>query len=167
MHHALVTFCAWLELTPFSRLLQETEWVIPAVQTIHILSVAAVMGAMLMLNLRLLGLRGNSQPVAACAARYLPVLRSGLPVLLATGAVMISAEPARALQNPAFQLKMLLLVVVLGLCAAVARPLRRDEHYWTRSAGRRGLVAGLAVLCLLLWTGIVFAGRWIAYLVIH
>jgi hypothetical protein len=80
---------------------------------------------------------------------------------------MISAEPARALQNPAFQLKMLLLVLVVGLCVAIGRPLRRDGGYWSRSAGRRGLVAVLAVTSLLLWVGIVFAGRWIAYLVVH
>src|SRR5208337_3727059 len=115
MRAAVAAFCAWLELTPFSRQLQTREWVVPAVQTVHLLAIAAVMGAMLLFNLRLLGLRGTDVPLARVSRRFLPVVWTSVVVLLVSGAVMIAAEPARSLLNPAFQLKMALLLAALAL----------------------------------------------------
>ena len=45
MHELVAALCAWPELTPFSRLPQTVEWAIPAVQTLHLLAIAAVMGS--------------------------------------------------------------------------------------------------------------------------
>jgi len=129
---ALDRFCSWLEQTPLSQAIQGAGWVVPAVQTIHILAIAAVVSSALMLALRL-------------DARFRPVIWWALPVLLATGLVMIVGEPVRSLENPVFQLKMALLV-----CAIVVSLL----PYKNRPA---------AVASLSLWIGIVFAGRWIAY----
>ena len=108
MRHAVSVFCAWLERTPFSHLLQTIEWIIPAVQTLHLLAIAALMGATLVLNLRLLGVLGADVPVERISRRFIPVVKAALCLLLLTGVVMIAAEPARSLLNPAFQLKMAL-----------------------------------------------------------
>src|SRR3954468_23905823 len=106
----LAKFCAWLEQTPLSQAIQAAGWVVPLVQTIHILAIAAVMGSALMIVLRLSGVAWRDRPVAAVYRRFRPVIWWALPVLLATGAVMITGEPARSLANPVFQIKMLLLV---------------------------------------------------------
>ena len=143
---ALDRFCSWLEHTPLSQTIQSTSWVVPAVQTIHILAIAAVMSSVLMLDLRLLGVVGTDQPLARVTSRFRPVIWWTLPVLLATGAVMIIGEPARSLANPVFQLKMLLLLAAIAVTVAF--------HEGPRI---------IAVLSLALWIGIVFAGRWIAY----
>jgi hypothetical protein len=86
-----------------------------------------------------------------------------LPVLLATGAVMIIGEPARSLANPVFQLKMALLVAALIVTLSHQVPLGANPAFWEGSGGRRGAARLVAVLSLALWAGIVFAGRWIAY----
>ena len=52
---ALLKFCAWIETTPLSQAIQTHSWVVPTVQTIHILGIAAVMAAVLMIDLRLIG----------------------------------------------------------------------------------------------------------------
>lgn len=143
---ALDRFCSWLEQTPLSQAVQSTAWVVPAVQTIHILAIAAVMSSVLMLDLRLLGVVGSDQPLARVTSRFRPVIWWTLPVLLATGVVMIIGEPARSLANPVFQLKMLLLLAAIAVTAAF--------HKGSRI---------VAVVSLSLWIGIVFAGRWIAY----
>ncbi len=152
-------FCAWLESTPLSHTLQSIEWIVPAVQTLHILAIGLLLSAVLMLNLRLLELACQDQPVMRIAARFLPVVWWTLPVLLVTGLLMISAEPARSLQNSAFQLKMIMLLSIVALTFAVQR--RIDTNRWASSA--RLWRTGFALLSLLLWVGIVFAGRWIAY----
>jgi len=160
---ALLDFCSWLEETPLSQAIQSAGWIVPTVQTVHILSIAAVLSSVLMIDLRLMGLLGRDQPLARVSARFRPVIWRTLPVLLATGAVMIVGEPARSLANPVFQLKMALLVAAMIVTLSYQVPLGRNPAFWEGSTGRRGAAQIIAVLSLLLWTGIVFAGRWIAY----
>jgi hypothetical protein len=160
---SLNAFCEHLSATPLSQALQTTEWIIPAVQTVHILAVGAVISSILMLDLRLVGLHARRQPVAAVAARFLPFVWYSLPILLVTGATLIVAEPSRALQNPVFILKMGLLLLAAGVTLACQAPLRRDERFWEHSPARRRLAALIGYSSLPLWIGIVFAGRWIAY----
>jgi len=99
--------------------------------------------------------------LARVADRFRPVIWWMLPLLLATGTVLIIGEPTRELGNWIFQLKMLLLVSVVALLLVFQRPLARDPQYW--DAHRRGARL-LAIVSLILWCGIIFAGRWIAYL---
>jgi hypothetical protein len=160
---SLDSFCTWLAATSFSQVLQTVEWIIPAVQTVHILAVAAVVTSALMLDLRLLGIRGMEQSVAAIARRFLPFIWWPLPVLLATGTLLIIAEPARSLENPVFILKMGLLVAVAGITLACQIPLRRDEAFWELSTARRRAAQIIAVASIPLWVAIICAGRWIAY----
>ena len=161
--HSLQDFCHWLAATPLSHTLQAVGWMVPAVQTIHLLSVAVLLGSVLMINLRLLGWCWQDQPVAAVGRRFLPFIWWPLAVLLTSGALLIAAEPARALQNPVFILKMTLLLAAAGMTLGCQIPLRRDPRYWELSAARRRGARLIAAASLPLWVGIVFAGRWIAY----
>src|SRR5262245_19222958 len=100
--HSLQSFCNWLASTALSQELQTTEWIIPATQCIHIVAVAAVVTSALMLDLRLLGMRWQNQAVASVTRRFVPVIWWSLPILLVSGAILIIAEPGRALLNPVF-----------------------------------------------------------------
>jgi len=160
---ALHNFCSWLEQTPLSQTIQSAGWIVPTVQTVHILSIAAVMSSVLMIDLRLIGILGRDQPLARVSERFRPVIWWTLPILLATGIIMIIGEPARSLESPVFQLKMALLVAAIIVTLSYQVPLGRDPSFWDLSIGRRGAARIIAVLSLLLWVGIVFAGRWIAY----
>jgi hypothetical protein len=162
--HSLDSFCTWLAATPLSQTIQTVEWIIPAVQTVHILAVAAVMSSVLMINLRLIGLGARDQTIAAVAKRFLPFIWWPLPVLLATGATLIIAEPTRALENPVFVLKMGLLLAAAGITLACQIPLQRNAVFWDLSSGRRRAARLIASVSLPLWVAIVFAGRWIAYI---
>ncbi|HEY1906104.1 MAG TPA: DUF6644 family protein [Myxococcaceae bacterium] len=161
--HGIRAFCAWLERTPFSHQLQTREWAMPAVQTVHLLAIAALMGAMLLLNLRFLNLRMKELPVRRVAERFLPVMLGALGVLLVSGAVMIAAEPERALLNPVFALKMGLLAGVLALSVAMLRQARRATGGSDKDRTRRRLLGVSAVISTGLWVAVLFAGRWIAY----
>src|SRR5580765_6397037 len=110
---ALDQFCAWLENTPMSQTIQTVDWIVPAVQTVHILAIAAVMSSMLMINLRLIGVMGRDQPLPAFSRRFLPVIWWSFPVLLATGAIMAIGEPVRSIENWIFQMKMCLVIVAI------------------------------------------------------
>jgi len=119
--------CHWIDQTALSQSIQAAGWVVPTVQTIHILAIAVVASSVLMIDLRLIGVFWANRPMKNVAARFLPLVWWPLLVLLATGAIMIIAEPARSLKNPAFQLKMGLLIVALIVTALFQFFQRRDD----------------------------------------
>jgi hypothetical protein len=163
MFRVLDKFCQWLQATALSQVIQSNGWIIPTLQTIHILSIGLVIASVLLIDLRIFGLVSRRQPASAVAARFLPTIWWPLPVLLATGSLLIIAEPARSLENPSFQLKMALLIAAILVTLAYQRPLRRDAGYWEETSLRRGSARLLALVSASLWIGIILAGRWIAY----
>ena len=154
------SFCNWLSSTSLSLTIQTVMWIIPAVQTVHILCVAMVMSCMAMLDLRLIGVAGKRQSVSRMVSRFIPWVWGALPVLLATGIILIIGEPSRELLNPYFRAKMLMLAIVIAITFVVQRQNNKDATFWE---ARRERAALAGVVSLLLWVGIITAGRWIAY----
>jgi hypothetical protein len=163
MQSSLGTFAQWLSDTAFSQLIQNTSWVIPGVQCIHILAIAMVMSSAIMLLLRVLGVVMRDVPTAEVARRFLPWIWYPLIVLLVSGAVLIVGEPGRSLTNSVFQLKMVLLLAAIACTLLLQRPLRTNAMFWESTAGARAGGKLIAVVSLGLWSAIIFAGRWIAY----
>lgn len=164
MPTSVQAFSDWLAATPLSTQIKAVDWIIPTVQTIHILSISIVTSAAAMVDLRVLGVLSRRQPLAEIAYRFVPWIWWTLIVLAVSGGTLIIGEPGRSLGNPAFVAKMSMLAAVLVLTLLFQRGLRHDERYWDSSAGRRlggRLIAGVS---LIIWAGIVFAGRWIAYI---
>jgi len=157
-------FALWLASTPPSVFIQEhNAWAIPAIQSVHIVGIALVMGSVLMIDLRILGLAWTEQTLRQTTSRFGPWLTGSLWLLLATGLLMVVGEPVRELVSFSFWLKMAL--VALGAVVAVAfqRALRRHDQEWEGSLVHRPSIKALAVLTFLVWVGVIFLGRLIAY----
>ena len=163
MFTAFAPFCNWLAATSLSRVIQTTNWIIPTVQTIHILAIAVLFSSAILVNLRIWRLFDRDLPLQQVAQRFLPVIWPILLVLLASGTILIIGEPRRALLNSTFYIKMALLALAVAVTAALQFSLSTDPDFWDRDQGRR--VAGklAATVSILIWSGIIFAGRWIAY----
>ncbi|MDE3168649.1 MAG: hypothetical protein KGL75_00790 [Acidobacteriota bacterium] len=155
----LPNFCNWLSNTPISLKIQTVLWIIPAVQTVHILCIAIVISTMAMLDLRLAGLTGRSQSVSTAVSRWVPWVWGTLPVMLLTGCILIIGEPTRELMNPYFRAKMAMLAIVVAITLFVHLR-NKDAAYWEARASTAKLAGCVS---LLLWVGIIAAGRWIAY----
>jgi hypothetical protein len=164
MTYSVQAFSDWLAGTPLSMQIKTVDWIIPTVQTIHILSISMVMSATAMVDLRVLGLLSRMQPLAAVSCRFVPWIWWTVIVLLLSGSTLIIGEPGRSLRNPAFILKMSMLAAVLVLTLIFQRGLRHNDRFWENSPGRRIGGRLIAALSLVIWVGIVFAGRWIAYI---
>jgi hypothetical protein len=155
--------CLWIDHTALSQAIQVTNWVVPTVQTVHILAIAVVASSALMIDLRLIGVFWANRPMSEVSSRFLPLVWWPLIILLATGAIMIIGEPARSLKNPAFQLKMALLIAALIVTGLFQLLQRRNAGFGDLRSGPRAAAATVAVVSMLLWSSIIFAGRWIAY----
>jgi cation transport ATPase len=157
----LTNFCAWLEQTWPSLIIQQVFWIIPMVQTVHILAIAMVLASATMITGRLFGWLGMEQTPRKFAARYLPFIWWPLVVLFLSGIVMIVGEPARELTNGAFQLKMLMVLAAIMATRVLER--RMAAIPGAVDAPGDGAAPMLGGVAVLLWAGIIFVGRWIAY----
>jgi len=149
-------FGDWLAQTGFSQVIQSSTWMIPAIQSVHILGLALTFTSGLLLSLRFAGLGLTAEPLPQLAARSTRRIWWLLLLLAVTGALLITAEPGRTITNPVFYLKMIMLAVVILLTLWLAAAARRVEK-------PTGLHMAVAALAVLLWISIIFAGRFIAY----
>ena len=148
----------WLYGTAVSSAIRDTSWIVPTVQAIHICAIAVVVGSALVTELRIAGVVAPDESLSVVAQRYLPWMWRAVGVLLATGLVMVVGEPERVLANSVFWLKMLLVLTGVLLSIYLRRPLLRSE-----GGVRKEPTKALAWLLLILWVGVIFSGRWIAY----
>jgi hypothetical protein len=153
----------WLAATPLSHTIQTTGWIIPTLQTIHILGVAAVFSSAILVDLRLWRALQRDVPLADVARRFLPTIWPVVLILLITGSLLIIGEPRRSLLNTTFYLKMALLAVALLLTGGLQWSLRSAPEFWDKDRGRRIAGRFAATVSVLVWCSILFAGRWIAY----
>jgi hypothetical protein len=158
---ALLGLSKWLSATSLSSEIQTTKWIIPTLQTIHILGVAVLFSSVILVDLRVLRALLRDAPLAQVAQRFLPVIWPVLLVLLVSGSLLIIGEPRRSLLNATFYLKMALLLVAIVLTAGLQWSFA--SAFWEKWQGRHVVGRLAALLSILVWCGILFAGRWIAY----
>lgn len=135
--------------------LKTHAWAYPALEVVHIVGIALLIGNLVLLELRVFG-RGAALPVHDLARLSLSVALCGFALAGMSGLLMFATQPAELLSSRAFTLKMLLLM--LAGCNAA----------WFHARGSLARLDGLARAQMLgstvLWLGVVVCGRWIAYL---
>jgi Ca2+/Na+ antiporter len=160
----LKQFAEWLSTTFLSVFIQKhNSWVIPTIQSIHIVGIGVVLGSVFMIDLRVLGWAWMDQTLRQTTSRFGPWLTAALCVLLATGVLMVVGEPVRELVTFSFWLKMFLVAVGTLIAAIFLITLRKHEQQWEETLVNRGSIKCLAVLTFLIWVCIIILGRLIAY----
>ena len=133
----------------------------PAVEILHIIGFIVLVGSIMALDLRLLGL-GRAIPSQPMAQLLLPLSRFGFLLAISMGFLLFSADASHVVRNPAFRAKAVLIALALvTVVIAHAGPWRRIAS-WGDEAPAGAKV--LAFASLVLWLGVVCAGRMIAYL---
>lgn len=135
----------------------------PIAQSIHILGIAVVMGSIVMLDLKLLGLALPTQNVSEMIRRLMPWMWIALVVNASSGMIFVLARPIRYFYNPIATVKFSLLVPAVLLALVVHALDVREPGFWERTPGRRLGARLIAIASLVFWVGVVLAGRWIAY----
>jgi len=159
----LLSFFEWLENTGGSIAIRESIMFYPLVESAHVLTLCLFLGMIAMLDLRLLGVALRRVPVSEVTGRLLPWAAAGFVLMVISGVLLFYSGPVRAFQNIFFRVKMVMLVMA-GLNAFVFhRGIYRNVAAWDGDsvAPVRAKLAGF--LSLLLWAGVVVAGRMQAY----
>ncbi len=148
---------AALAASDFATALRMSRWLYAGVNTAHVLGIALLVGSILPLDLRLLGLWG-SHPREALVRVLVPVAATGLVLAITAGALLFATRAPEYALLPVFQVKLAL--VALGATAALALHLRYGA--WLRHA-RRAVLVRAAALSMTCWLGALIAGRLIAF----
>ena len=160
---SLLGFCQWLEKTPWSIALHESLWVYPIVESVHVLTLCLFLGTAVMLDLRLLGVTMRRLPVSEVAGQLLPWTAAGLVLMVTSGALLFYAVPVRSYLNIFFRVKVVMLLSATLNAWVFHRTVYRRVAAWDLDPVPPKGARVAAGLSLVLWAGIVVAGRMIAY----
>jgi hypothetical protein len=153
----------WLNATPLATSIRESDFVFPLIETVHVLAITLLAGTVAAVDLRLLGVILKREKVSEVAERVLPLTWIGFAVMMITGVLLFLSEAQKSYGNMAFRVKMLLLILA-GLNPLIFHStIYRSVGAWddALTVPRRARAAAIASLTL--WSGIIIAGRAIAY----
>jgi hypothetical protein len=158
-------FLAWLESTALSRWVVESPslFAFPGILALHAIGMGFAVGISMVLDLRILG-AARSIPLGEIR-RFLPILWFAFWVNAVSGTLLLIGYPTKALTNPVFYLKLLLIAAAIVLLLRIERRIMDDAAQQgpdSHPASSRSLNR-LAIASLLCWTGAIFAGRFLAY----
>lgn len=151
-------FFKWVDGTWLCNYIKGTIWVFPLVETIHILALVILLGAVLLVDFRVIGIGMSRWTPKEMTRQLKPYMNWGLAVILVTGAILFIAEPRKLYDNAAFGPKMILLAASIIYQYTIFRGMAKVDR---PSAPMWGRLA--ALLSLGLWFGVGVAGRAIGF----
>jgi hypothetical protein len=155
----LLPFFQWVATTSLSQAIANSKWAFAVIESVHLLALSVIGGAVLIVDLRLLGLGIRSQTVADVARDAQPWLVGSLLVMLVSGVLLFFSEPIKCYYSTPFRVKMLCLVLGTIFAFTVRRKVTlagegRVGQLWLKV---------VALVSLSLWFGVGAGGRWIGF----
>lgn len=143
--------------------IRESDYAFSIIESVHVLAITLLVGTISLLDLRMLGVVLPEVRVTRLARAVLPLTWIGFVIMVFSGLLLFWAEAAKNYVNPAFRVKLILLLLVglnpLIFHTSIYR--RVSEWELQHRSPWRARVAAIASLTL--WSGVVIAGRAIAY----
>jgi hypothetical protein len=154
-------FLIWLESTALSQWIvgSESMFAFPGILAIHAIGMGFAVGICLALDLRILGVAPGVR--IAEMRRFVPIVWTAFWINAISGLLLLIGYPTKALTNPVFYLKLLLIGVGLWLFSRIGRRVFNDTAVDDRA--QSPIVQRLAIISLVCWVGAITAGRFLAY----
>jgi hypothetical protein len=157
-------FLAWLEGSMLGHAMRNSGvWSYGVVNLGHILGVATLFGAVLVLDLRLLGL-WRTVPLPSIAGPTVPVATTGFVIAALTGVALLATKATEYAGNPFLLIKFPAIAVALANVAVVSsRPAWKSMGRREPTPGERRTLAVAGAVSLAAWLTAIGAGRMIGY----
>jgi hypothetical protein len=154
---------SYLENSALADNIRENDVLFPLIESVHVLAICLVVGSILAVDLRLLGLASVRRSVSRVTHGILPLTWCAFVVAVGSGGLLFISNAAKYLGNGYFIAK-IFLICVAGLNMAIfhfisARDLPRWENETKLPLSAR-LAGGLSIV---FWVGVVACGRWIGF----
>jgi len=156
---SLLPLFQWFENSAVGTGIRASTWLFAAIESIHLLGLALIGGAVLVLDMRMAGYGLKELPVSRLAREARPWLMISLGLLIPTGVLLFLSESVKCYYSPAFWVKMASLFLALLFTFTVHWKVAIADESDTRPFWSK-LVAACSVL---LWFGVAWGGRWIGF----
>jgi hypothetical protein len=155
----LKSFVQWCYYSKDYAFVRDSKYAIPLLQSLHLLGISLLLGTTVILNLRLLGLGFRRIPMPALADELMPWMKTGLGVAVVSGVMVFLPDPTRYAASGPFLRKMVVFCLALLYHFTIFRRAVRVAPETRSRAANIGLAAG----SLVLWFGVGWLGRAIAF----
>ena len=157
---ATLPFFQWMGETPLAQYFQNTTWSSPIVQVIHLVAIAAFVGSVLIVDMRLLGAGLTETPLRNLARSAEPWVIGSFIVLFITGLPQLASTALKQYYSPFFWWKMEAMLLALILTVTVRRRMTRTDEADLGPFSPK--VVGLTSIAL--WTAVIIGARLIGLL---
>ena len=160
---SVLSFCEWLQETPFSVGIRESIVWFPLLDALHVMGTVTAVGLILALDFRLLGWGMRRTPISAIFEQLRPWAIAGIAGQSFTGVLLLLSEPVKCYNTPAFWIKMIAMGLAFGNALIFDKMVYPSSAGWDNSLSPpfRARFAGGA--SLVLWAIVIWGGRWTAY----
>lgn len=153
----------YIDATHSSTSLRESYYVFPIVEGIHVISLALSVGLVMWFDLRLVGWILRDQPVSAVFRPIRPFVLAGFGLSFVTGGLLFWSLALRCYGSPFFWAKVIMLVLAGGNIAVYHVTIDRRQAEWDEAPFPPFQARMAGLISLVLWVGIITAGRLMAY----
>lgn len=156
---SLLPFFEWCENAELIVAMRSSLWLFPVIESVHLMGLALIGGALLVVDLRLLGLGLRRQPVPALARDAERWLIGSLMVMLPTGFLLFMSSAVKCYYLPVFWLKMATLLMALVFTFSIRRRVAMAVGTGLNPVWPK-VVGGVS---LSLWSTVAIAGRFVGF----
>lgn len=154
----MLDFCQALENSGIGQLLKNSTWAFAVIESIHLLALAVVGGAVLLVDFRLLGMGLTTRPVKELGAEMHRYVTFGLVALIVTGLGLFMTEAVKCYYSTPFWVKM----GALALATVFTFTVRRGTVN-SLTMNTSGAAKAIALVSIALWFVVAASGRWIGF----
>lgn len=154
----LLPLFQWFEATAIGTAIRNSIWAFPVVEAVHLVGLCLLGGALLIVDMRMLGVGLHGQRIATVARHARPWLARGVGLMVVSGVLLFLSEAVKCYYNTSFWVKITTLPFALAFTFGVRERIARDESLDTSALTRAVGAASIA-----LWLVVAAAGRWIGY----
>ena len=156
---SLLTFFQWCEASGIGETIRKSSWLFPVIEAIHLLGLGVIGGAVLVVDMRLLGLGLKRQSAAELTRNAQPWLVGSLVLMIITGGLLFLSEAIKCYYHDAFWFKMSCLFLAIVFTFTIQRRVIMTDESRLRPLWSKVV----AVVSVLLWAGVGIGGRWIGF----
>ena len=153
----------WLEATSLAVYIRQSHLLYPVIEIVHISGFILLVGSAFLFDLRLLGI-SKKIPVTDLARHLLPWSRRRLLLVIPSGLLLFMTQAVALSENRVFWMKLVLILLAFGNAAVFHRFTLSSVSRWDHEVQPPASAQAAGVISIILWTGVVTCGRFLAYL---
>src|SRR5687767_4391266 len=159
----LLQIAEWLEGSPAGFIARESLWGFTILVAIHLVGLAVSVGVVIWLDLRLLGLSMQRQPVSVVYRRLMPIAFVGFAIMFISGGLLLAGFASAAYGNLYFRIKVAAMLLAGVNALLYHRFTERRIAQWDESTRPPLPARAAGLISIAAWTVVVFSGRMMSY----